>query len=118
MPSKVANTQRLLLVKSRQIARGTSAKKLLRRGAGEESKVAHHMRLIAVTGFKRDLSKGLSDVPQQADMLQTCQTGETLRCSAHRGAEVSFQCALAHSSMTRNRSNGSPAVGVADHLRG
>src|SRR6266851_4643784 len=114
--SNVANAERLLLVKSRQIARGSAAKKLFRRCAGEEPEVAHHVRLIVVTGLKGDLRKAFSGVPQPADMLQTGQTGEPLGRRAYCGAEVSFQRALAHGGMTRNRCNGRPAFGVADHL--
>src|SRR6266702_6193009 len=113
---KVANMQRLLLVKSRQIAGRPAAKKLLRRCAGEEPEVAHHVRLIAVTGLKGDLRKVFSGVPQPADMLQAGQTGEPLGRRAYCGAEVPFQRALAHGGMTRNRCNGRPAFRVADHL--
>jgi hypothetical protein len=66
---KVANSEWPLLVKSRQITRAGALKKLLRGGAGEEAEVAHHVRLIAVTGFEGDLRKGLSGIPQPADML-------------------------------------------------
>jgi len=59
--SNVANAERLLLVKSRQIARGTTAKKLLGGCTGEEPEVAYQMRLIAVTGFKGNLRKIFSD---------------------------------------------------------
>src|SRR5260370_9525812 len=109
--SNAANAERLLLVKSRQITRGSAAKKLLRRCTGEKPEVAHHVRLIAVTGFKGDLRKVFSGVPQPADMLQTGQTGEPLGRRAYCGAELSFQRALAHGGMPRNGCNGRPALG-------
>src|SRR5258708_32293779 len=58
--SKIENAMRLLLVKSRQIARRGTAKKLLGRHPCEEPEVRHHVRLVAVTGRKRDLRKSLS----------------------------------------------------------
>jgi hypothetical protein len=118
MPLKVANSGRMLLVKNRQIARGGSAKKFLRGGAREEAEVAHHVRLIAVAGFKGDLRERLPGIPQPADMLQTGQTAEFLGRSADCGTKLSFERALTHGGAVRNRRDGRPAVGVADHLCG
>jgi hypothetical protein len=117
MLPKLAEEGWALLVKSRQIAREGVQEKLFRRGAGEEAEVAHHVRLIAVTGFKGDVREGLSGIPQAADMLQTSETAELLGRRADCGTEVSFEGALAHGGVARDRRNGSAAVGVADHLR-
>src|SRR5215472_14971547 len=116
--SNLANTHRLLLVKSRQIARRRAEKEFPRRCAGEEPEVAHHVRLIAVSGFKSDLGQAFPGIPQSARMLQTGQTGKHFWRRADRSAEMPFQRALAHSDLTGNRANGFPAFAVADELCG
>jgi hypothetical protein len=67
--SEASDSKWPLLVKSRQIARVRALKKLLRGSAGKEVEVAHHVRLIAVTGFEGYLRKCVSGIPQPADML-------------------------------------------------
>ena len=53
--------------------------KLLGRGAGEEAKIMHQMRLIAVAGFERDLGQILPCIPKATDMLQASKPAEPLR---------------------------------------
>ncbi len=74
----------------------------------------HHVRLIAVSCFKRNLGEAFSGAPLVADKVQAGETAEHLWRYSNRGAEVAFKSTLTHRYMAGNRSDGCAATGISN----